>query len=140
MKSTMPNALSTETQRGLLRLASLSLAYCPAGDVMMMTERTWIDALTDEGLSDNDAWRVSIAFRVLARTFNTWPAPRDLIDALPPRPREYFTAMPAPKLTPEQEAAGKARRVETIARVRAMLAPYLNKATGRTSGGDRETV
>lgn len=125
MKSTMPKTLSTATQHGLLRLMSLSLAYSPPGDVMPMTETTWIDALTDEHITDADVERIYAGFRVLARTCTAWPSPRDLINAMPPAPRAYFRALPKPEKTSEQDAAEHAARTMHMARIREIVAPFL---------------
>lgn len=119
-------------QRGLLRLLSLRLAYAPEPGLLAMTEQTWIDAMHDKGLNDGDAQRVALGFRMLARDSHYWPAPSDLFDIMPPRPREYFHVLKAPQLTPEQEAADEARRHQTILRVRALVQPWLDRMTGRS--------
>lgn len=131
MKSTTPKTLSTAVQRGLLRLASMSPPYCPGPDVMPMTEVTWIDALTDAGLTDADVDRIAIAFRALAYTCTTWPLPRQLIDALPPKSRTYYRAMPAPIQSPEQDAIDHSQRVQRLASVREILKPFLDAMRGK---------
>ncbi len=123
--------LSTAIHHGFLRLLSLNLAYAPDRDVIATTEAAWIDACRDECLTDNDADRVALGFRWLARTSRTWPAPLDLFNALPPRRRDVFRAIKPPQVTPEQEAAELAQRRETLSKVRAMLSPLLNRMTGR---------
>ncbi len=90
-----------------------------------------MDACRDECLTDDDVERVALGFRTLARTCRTWPAPLDLFEAMPPRRREVFRAIKPPTLTREQEAAELAQRQQTLSKVRAMLAPVLNRMTGR---------
>lgn len=96
-----------------------------------MTETTWIDALADDGLRDVDVQSIEIAFRVLARTRTTWPAPRDLIDALHAHTPTYFRALPAPILTAEQDATEREQRAAQMVSVREKLAATIERISGK---------
>jgi hypothetical protein len=56
-----------------------------------------------------DADRLRQAFRGLTR----WPAPRELMDALPSRPQRR--ALPKPEMSDEERARNRARLAEMMA-------------------------
>ena len=93
---------------GLQRLLVLRFDNAPALDFLDLTAGVWVDSLAggdwdaalnirywDEAL---DGPRIAAAFMAMARTRSTWPAPRDLLNALPPRPpRARPAGMSLPK-------------------------------------------
>lgn len=84
--------------------------------MIRLTVTAWTDALRFHHLDDEarDVPRIAEGFRVLAATCHAWPAPIDLVRAMPPaNQRQYFHALPKPELTPEQAEAYRqhARRV-----------------------------
>lgn len=67
------------------KLLCLRLDGSPAGDMVEGTAQAWLDAVTyrRQWVEQRDAPRVAEAFRVLVATCRKWPAPHDLIEALP---------------------------------------------------------
>lgn len=101
---------------GLVKLLSIRLNGCPPDDMIELTARTWLEAVTDgrEWDRQRDEPRMQAAFVTIAKTRETWPAPKHFIDAIPPVP-------PAPALSYERkpaspEAIERARReIEALA-------------------------
>lgn len=94
---------------GLTMLVPLSLPGTPAAEAVPLTAQAWINTLWDHGRWDQepDMPRLQAGFVRLARTHDRWPAPRHLLEAMPPR-REV-RALPPPQLSKEQLAANRAR-------------------------------
>jgi hypothetical protein len=115
MKTEAPDWFRRAVADGLKVLVALSLPGEPALDLMPATKRLWVHLLwnCNRAWQPDDAARVLEAFTVLATRIDRWPAPRQLLDALPRRPRPQ-PALPAPKADPE-----KARRY--IEQMRRML-------------------
>lgn len=102
--------LEREVARGLQGLIALRLSGAPGEDAITLTLDIWLAALAQRvsgWTEDADAPRIQAAFRALYASSTAWPAPRQLLDALPPRapPR----ALPQPTMTPEQRARNRAR-------------------------------
>lgn len=78
--------LLLEIATGLQKLSTLSLDRTPAAEILVGTAGTWLEVLTFDRVWDEarDAPRVRAAFITLARTREAWPAPKLLIEALPP--------------------------------------------------------
>lgn len=72
---------------GLCKLVTLSLERTPCMDLIASTAGTWIEALCHgrEWRQSLDQLRVRRAFIALAGTCTVWPAPRQLLDAMPRR-------------------------------------------------------
>lgn len=82
----------------------------------------WIDALSGvHRLTDDDAERVTKAFRIMSAQIEQWPAPATLMRFLPELPRPYFHALPKPCMTLEQVMDDRAQRCEVMKRERARL-------------------
>lgn len=86
----MPHAndndwLLVEIATGLQKLTALSLDRTPAAEMLPGTAHAWLEAVTEgrEFKPERDTPRIRAAFRSLATTRETWPAPKHLIDALP---------------------------------------------------------
>lgn len=82
-----------EIKAGLRRLLSLGLERQPAADVFQLTLATWFEVLSDRRPSRD---RIRAGFGVLVATRRAWPAPADLLAALPrpaaePRPRRLMS-------------------------------------------------
>lgn len=89
------NWLKRELITGFQVLLTLGLDRQPAVDVIVAgTVPAWFDALTHgrQWIEEQDVPRIRSAFRSLAGSCRNWPAPRDLIDALPELPRSYHVA------------------------------------------------
>jgi hypothetical protein len=109
-----PRWLEREVARGLQGLIALRLPGAPGEDAITLTLDIWLAALTTRAAAwtEADAPRLNHAFRCLYAQCTQWPAPRQLLDALPdPRPQ---VALPPPPLTPAQRAANKARLQEMM--------------------------
>ena len=91
---------------GVQLLYSLSLPGCPAGEVLPLTTSGWIEVLWRRGAWDEplDGRRVRQAFISLAGSCDRWPAPRQLLDHLPPRPEVLALTAAPPPITVEQRA------------------------------------
>lgn len=108
----MNDWMQTEIETGFQQLICLGLERQPAMDLMGGTVMAWVTALShnrvwDQGL---DAPRFRAAFLTMMGTRTSWPAPKDILEAMPPRPE--MKALPAKAPDPE-----KARRmIEQLAR------------------------
>lgn len=77
----------------------------------------WIDALCGvHGMTDDDAERVTKAFRIMSAQIEQWPAPATLMKHLPELPRPYFHALPKSEMTLEQVMDDRERRREVLRR------------------------
>lgn len=99
---------------GFQKLICLGLERQPAADLIPGTVAAWCEAITRGRCWDEtrDRPRLRQAFTTLAATRKTWPAPGDLLEALPPAPQ--LKALPAKPADPE-------RAKRCIAEVRSML-------------------
>lgn len=85
------NWLAKAVTEGIQGLLALRLQGAPADDTVTATAKVWIIAIEtwpiawDEQL---DRPRIKTAFRTLAANCDRWPAPKNLRDALPPRPEQ----------------------------------------------------
>lgn len=80
-----PNWLQDEILIGLQKLLALSLDRTPASELLPVTVGTWVEAISRgrDFRESKDRPRFRAAFVTLAENRVTWPAPRDLIEALP---------------------------------------------------------
>ena len=93
---------------GIQWLATLRLRGTPADDVLAATAKAWIATLWATRLAweqERDERRIGKAFMALASTCDFWPAPRQLIDALPAV--EEVPALPPPKTLPTPDRRAK---------------------------------
>lgn len=97
---------------GVQMLYSLSLQGCPAGEVLQLTTLTWIDALWRARFWDEpvDTRRLDVAFASLAAAVERWPAPRQLLNYLPPRPAVLQLPEPQAPVSPARQAQMAAAR------------------------------
>lgn len=111
----LPRWIEREVSRGLQGLIALRLPGAPGADTVAMTLDVWLAALGPRAAGwqeSPDAARIRQAFGELFRRCTAWPAPRDLLDALPARAPPQ--ALPPPPMTPEQRARNRARVAELI--------------------------
>lgn len=81
--------------RGLRDLAALSLDHTPAAEVMPTTAAVWCEAIAHgRDLDESDAPRIDAAFRRIKATALRWPAPAELIAAIPARRPPDLAALP----------------------------------------------
>lgn len=112
--------LTREVATGMQRLLCLSLDGQPAAEVIPGTVAAWCEAVQRNRLMDEsrDCPRLREAFGALMARCRRWPAPVDLIEALPRWVPEEPKALPV-------GAEEQARRDETarknLDRLNAML-------------------
>lgn len=102
--------------QGLVRLVALSLPGTPPADTIALTREAWIEALwKSQSWTEGDAARIEEGFALLSARVERWPAPAQLLAALPPRalPR----ALPEPPPDPET----RRRIAQMISALRARL-------------------
>lgn len=102
--------IEREVARGLQGLVALRLPGAPGEDAVTLTLDIWLAALamrTAGWAEVQDAPRLQAAFRALYAQCTAWPAPRQLLDALPSRAPP--TALPPPPMTAEERARNRAR-------------------------------
>jgi hypothetical protein len=114
MKTEAPTWFRRTVADGLKILVALSLPNEPALDLMPATKKLWIHLLWNCGKAwqQQDISRILEAFTRLATRVDRWPAPRQLLESLPPRPQPAAIAAPA-----VDRAAAKAH----IQQIQAML-------------------
>ena len=100
MSKKLPPALYNELISGLQMMLALRLSGSPAADTVAATAAAWEIALAKGRKWDEqeDRGRFQTGFEILAGSTRYWPAPCDLLDALPPRPEplklEYYYQKP----------------------------------------------
>lgn len=92
--------------RGVQRLLSLSLERTPASELLQFTAAAWADALWCGRVwyAEYDSERITEGFRVLSATRRIWPAPADLLAAIPDRDSGGVLALPKRVETEESRA------------------------------------
>lgn len=103
---------------GIAKLYVLRLESAPAADTLDGVELVWVEALWYTPIAwdrEQDAPRLRQAFRALTQRLSRWPAPRELMEHLPSRPKRQ--ELPPPPPTPEQ----KARAEENLAKLKKMV-------------------
>jgi len=105
MKTEAPDWFRRTVADGLKVLVALSLPGEPALDLMPATKRLWIHLLwnSHRAWREDDAARLLEAFTVLATRVDRWPAPKQLLEAVPRR--QAPPVLPGAQAEPE-----KARR------------------------------
>lgn len=107
--------IEREVVRGLQGLIALRLPGAPGEDAVTLTLDIWLAALAVRAggwTEAHDAPRLQAAFRALYAQCTTWPAPRQLLDALPIRAPPK--ALPPPPMTAEERARNRARLAEMM--------------------------
>lgn len=107
--------LLDEVATGLQKLMTLSLESTPAADMIAATGMTWVEAISAGRAFDRqlDAPRIRAAFRILEGRCTRWPAPRELLEAMPARRQR-------PALTDDVRATPELVEAE-MAKMRALL-------------------
>ncbi|WP_311515314.1 hypothetical protein [Oligella urethralis] len=103
-----------EMATGFQKLLTLRLKNTPADEVIEGTLATWIDALSNNRVwnEQRDTPRLQAAFRTLCQYSEAWPSIHEFLNALPaPEP---LAALPEPKVSPEVA-------LENIAKIKEML-------------------
>ena len=100
--------LKREILMGIKLLISLNLTDRPSAESLQATAEAWLIVIGGRMgkplVEQLDAPRIRSAFQTLAGTFRRWPAPVDLIDALPARPHQQSLA--APPMSDEEQQQG----------------------------------
>ena len=106
--------INNEIITGLQKLMALRLVGSPAADTIKSTAAIWIEAIGGLDVNwnaDQDRGRISKGFEKLIVTCDRWPAPKQLIHCLPPRPIQ--AALPQPKMSQKDKEHGK-QQLENI--------------------------
>lgn len=103
--------------KGFAILLTLRLKNSPAEDMVRPTLETWFKVITfKRGWEQSlDQWRFEEAFMYLAQTCEWFPAPKHLLEAMPPR---RMKALPEPQISDEQMAKNSARLSELLKQLR----------------------
>lgn len=131
--SPIPSWFHNRIVEGIQLLHSLHLDGRPAAEVITLTATGWIDVLwraPRAWAEGRDTERLVNAFFSLSRQVDRWPAPRQLLDHLPP-------AREVPALAEAVPPMSAARRAQ-LAEVRRKLASRL-VAIPQVSGGRVDT-
>jgi len=105
---------------GLQGLVTLMLPGTPAAEVVPLTTLSWVEVLWRlpvAWVQDLDLPRIGPGFVALAGAVDKWPAPRQLLAHLPPRPAPPL-ALPQPRYVPgnaQRQAMQDFRRRRTDA-------------------------
>jgi hypothetical protein len=109
---------------GLQGLLALRLENAPAADTIAKTADIWEQAIGPRvSIEQLDAPRIASGFKRIFSLVRKWPAPIQVIELMPPRPRP-------PQLTHTISAAESAKNVERIHEIcRSVLAPKPKNST-----------
>ncbi|MBF0803324.1 MULTISPECIES: hypothetical protein [unclassified Neisseria] len=115
----LPASLHNAVIDGLTLILALRLPGTPAADTVQATAQAWSVALAAGKAWDaeQDIPRINQAFAVLAAQADRWPAPRDLLGCLPPRP-ERLKLEHRHRPSEKEKAAAQA----ALGRINAILA------------------
>jgi hypothetical protein len=90
--------LKREIKDGLQALVAMGLENQPAADVLPLTADIWLRAIRRGNIGCDieqiDAPRIREAFDRLFPELVKWPAPKLLLDRIPPRPKREALAEP----------------------------------------------
>lgn len=101
------------------RLVILGLEGRPLGRAMGEVVRMWAQIIAGrlpQADAALDAPRLHAAFDVLEATCERWPAPKQLLDALPARPQPQ--PLPPPPMSEDQRAKVRAMLADVAAKLR----------------------
>lgn len=111
-----PAWLHNTVTDGIQLLLGLGLPGSPGYDAAEQVLYSWVTALwrMDKDWDEEaDAWRLREAFTQAAGSLGRWPAPKEIVDLMPPR--VGHTPLEKPSLSEEQIAENK-RRLREAAR------------------------
>lgn len=85
--------------------------------IVQLQQETWFQVITFKRIWEQslDQWRFEEAFMYLAQTCEWFPAPKHLLEAMPPR---RMKALPEPQISDEQMAKNSARLSELLKQLR----------------------
>lgn len=118
--SPIPAWFHNRIVEGIQLLHSLHLDGRPAAEVITLTATAWIDVLwraPRSWVEGRDTDRLASAFFSLSRQVDRWPAPRQLLDHLPPAPEVLALA----EAVPPMSAARRAQLAEVLRRMAGRL-------------------
>jgi len=116
---------------GLSALQTLGLRGAPPAETVTLTAEVWIAAMWAAGgwRGDADAERLQAAFLAIAAKAEWWPAPRAVLDCLPPLPAPPAIAADVPR--PSAETIARVRDFTTALKQQMLIrpAPTANRFT-----------
>jgi len=111
-----PSWLKRELSAGLQALVALGLKNQPAAEVLSLTADIWLRAIRRGNIGCDieqiDAPRIREAFDRLFPELVEWPAPKLLLDRIPPRPKREALAEPV-----GDDAVGQAAIKEILSKL-----------------------
>lgn len=117
---------------GLSALQTLALRGAPPAETVTLTAEVWIAALWAAGgwRGDADVLRLQAAFVAVAGKVDWWPAPRAVLDCLPPVPAAPAITAEAPP--PSHDRIAQVRGFANALRRQMLIrpAPTRNRFTG----------
>lgn len=118
MDDSIPDWFHDTIMEVLQVLVALSLKDTPAAEIITATSDIWAKALWSKGgwVERLDRPRLLNGVMALSRQVDRWPAPADLIDAMPVRVKQR--ALPPPPMSDEKQEYGRQKLKE----IREMLA------------------
>lgn len=122
----LPPILHNAVVDGLTMMLALRLPGTPAADTVAATAAAWSVALAANKQWDAEADlpRIQTAFTVLAANTDRWPAPRHLLDCLPPPPERLKLEH---KHRPSEKEKAAAAAVLAEIKNRLAKAPVFNR-------------
>ena len=110
-----PDWMIESMAAGLQHLLLLGLPGRPPAETIAGTAHAWADAFWSAPKAwakDLDAPRIAAAFRVVAGQVECFPAPRTVIEAMPPRPPQE--ALPPPEMSEDERRANRRRLAKLL--------------------------
>jgi hypothetical protein len=101
----VPPWLGEFVQDAIIKLLAMRLDGMPSHETSDLTTIAWVEIILKsqrEWVQDLDLPRLKAALDIVQRRAARWPAPRDLIDAMPPR--SYPRALPKPRTEAMRQA------------------------------------
>lgn len=123
----LPDSLHNAVIDGLTLLLALRLPGTPAADTAQATAQAWSTALAagKQWDAEADLPRIQTAFAILAAHIDRWPAPRHLLDCLPPPPERIKLEH---KHRPSEKQKAAAAEVVAEIKTRLAKAPVFNRS------------
>lgn len=121
MGADIPAWFQNTLAEGLQSLVALSLPGQPPAETIALTLDVWVHAVWRAPVQWSEQYdraRLRHAFFTISRRTERWPAPRHLIEAMPPRPEA--PALPAPRISDEQRARYRANIAQLNACIKRM--------------------
>lgn len=109
----IPQWVTDEVADGLAGLLALRLRNAPGEDLVEKTADIWEQAISQRVSCEQlDRLRIREGFRRIFPAVREWPAPFELLDKMPDRPKQE--RLPPPQVSEEEHQANAARVKEMV--------------------------